>query len=158
MFITTLLSCRLLERIAIAKLQAIAFFISRSAGLFGSSNPKPYSRKWRCVIEDNVSSLLLDTHLFPEKRKIYSDRSLAPLVIDILKHRGTGRVIAGSQYACHGPIFVDSSTCCNNRPQCILQSISIVRLSADLNIGYQAKQGPTPVRAPPRMRAIQAAV
>jgi hypothetical protein len=64
LYVTTLLSYRLLERIASAKLQAIAFSSSRPTPNFRlsrCSDPEPYPRKRRCGIEDNVATLFINT-------------------------------------------------------------------------------------------------
>ena len=64
MFVTTLLSYRLLERIASAKLQAIVFSSSRrtpNVRLSRCSDPEPYPRKRRCGVEDNVATLFINT-------------------------------------------------------------------------------------------------
>jgi hypothetical protein len=110
MFVTTLLSYRLLERIASAKLQAIVFSSSgrtRNVRLSRCSDPEPYPRKRRCGVEDNVAALFINTsrlshpQLFPEERKIYANWSFAPLAIKILKHRGTRRLIPNANRPHH---------------------------------------------------------
>jgi hypothetical protein len=80
------LSCRLLEQIVSAKLQQSLFrfvFFSRRG------DPRSYLRKLGGIIEYRAPIFDMNTQHLPELRKIYRNRSVTPLLIEILKYHGT---------------------------------------------------------------------
>ena len=79
-----LLSCRLLERIVIAKLQT--FLLRFYFVLWRRRNLQSELRKRCRVLQYRAPILDMNTQHLPELWKIDQDRSVAPLRIEILKH------------------------------------------------------------------------
>src|SRR5258708_3312529 len=120
----------------------------RCSGFPRRDGPADLSQ-YRAVVEADDGPIRLDTKFSPQSIQVHAHRLVFHSCVQRLKNSHAHCAVSGSERILEIPFLPDVTTGVEYAAKGMLQTLRVVCLAANLNVGQQAKQRSSPIGSPP---------